>query len=173
MRRSLLVLVALLVLATPGARANQPDVAGMTKPVTELQKAIQDKNRAAFKALWHADGYAKNLVGQSGLSGEQVFDQATRKGWFPRPVPARLHQDGRGGPYVMPIEIYSPSEQRVLGPCRCGSRRESGGSSSAAARSSRRSWRSGAAGRPSRRCRRAPDQDRLERDPSHPPCVPG
>jgi hypothetical protein len=115
MRRSLLVLVALLVLATPGARANQPDVAGMTKPVTELQKAIQDKNRAAFKALWHADGYAKNLVGQSGLSGEQVFDQATRKGWFPRPVPARLHQDGRGGPYVMPIEIYSPSEQRVLG----------------------------------------------------------
>ena len=115
MRIPLALVVASLVWGTAPAHANQPDTASMGRPVLAQQQALLAKDRVVFKALWHAEGYQKNLVGPSGLSGESVFDQATRKGWYPRVVPAKLQQDGRNGLYILAVEIYSPREKRVLG----------------------------------------------------------
>jgi hypothetical protein len=50
-----------------------------------MKKAIEGKDEALFKAQWHAEGFEKNLVGGSGLAGNEVFAQGSRKKWYLKP----------------------------------------------------------------------------------------
>ena len=60
------------------------------------EKALRAGDEAACKALWHAEGWAKNLVGGSGLAGNEVFAQGSRKKWFPRPRLDTVAPQGKG-----------------------------------------------------------------------------
>lgn len=50
-----------------------------------LHYAIEQNNATAFRQLWTPEGYAQNLTGKYGLSGEKFFQQTQLKQWYPEP----------------------------------------------------------------------------------------
>lgn len=72
-----------------------------------LEKAVRGGEEAAFKARWHAEGYASNLVGRSGLAGREVFEQGARKKWFLKPDLARTRVLGEGAARIVPCEVWA------------------------------------------------------------------
>ena len=109
MKTALAVFACLLTFAAT-AEAAQPCVSCMKPIFAKMKKALEDKKEPLFAKQWHAKGYAKNLVGGSGLAGKQVYRQGSRKGWYLkadfsslRSVPGR-----RGGPWIVRCDIWSP-----------------------------------------------------------------
>ncbi|MCA9665186.1 MAG: hypothetical protein KC503_06345 [Myxococcales bacterium] len=98
------------------AHASQPDTASMKRVFAKIEKALRGKNEKLFKKQWHEKGYAKNLVGGSGLPGRAVFRQGSRKGWYLKPDIAKMRgvPGRRGGPWIIPCEIYSWKKQRAV-----------------------------------------------------------
>jgi hypothetical protein len=78
------------------------------------EKALRAADEAACRALWHAEGWAKNLVGDSGLPGSDVFAQGSRKKWFPRPDPARVEPRGKGGAILVECEIFAWEKEKPV-----------------------------------------------------------
>jgi hypothetical protein len=114
MTRSLTLAVLLLaaLVAPRSSLAADPDTAGMERLFQRLEKAIRDAQEPPFKQGWHPDGYAKNLVGGSGLPGASVFRQGSRKQWYLRPDLKALRTTGRGAPYLVPCDIWSWKQNR-------------------------------------------------------------
>ena len=71
-----------------------------------MEKAIKANNEALFKAQWHPQGYDANLVGDSGLSGASVFEQATRKHWFIKPHLNKRRDYKDGTVYLFPCDVW-------------------------------------------------------------------
>ncbi|MFZ5784814.1 MAG: hypothetical protein ACOY3Y_00095 [Acidobacteriota bacterium] len=111
---SALVLFASLTLAPRRALAADPDTAGMERLFQSLEKAIRDAQEPPFKKGWHPEGYAKNLVGGSGLPGAAVFKQGTRKQWYLKPDLKAFKTTGRGAPYLVPCDIWSWKQSKAV-----------------------------------------------------------
>jgi hypothetical protein len=79
-----------------------------------MEKAIREGDDKLFKAQWHADGHAKNLVGGSGLTGESVYKQGARKKWFPKPDLAKAESLGEGAAILVPCEIWGWEKEKAL-----------------------------------------------------------
>ncbi len=90
----------LLVLAL----AQEP---AMQAPFDAMEKAIRAGDEAAFRAAWHRAGYSENLVGGSGLPGQSVFKQGTRKRWYPKPDLEAAAKLGDGAAAIVPCKIWS------------------------------------------------------------------
>lgn len=114
---ALLATLALLVLATPrAALASQPCVSCMKKPFAKMKAALAKKDAKTFAKQWHPKGYAKNLVGGSGLAGRSVYRQGSRKGWYIKPDFSKLRgvPGRRGGPWIVPCAIWSTKRKRAV-----------------------------------------------------------
>ena len=83
-------------------------------PFEAMEKAIKDKDEAGFKACWRPEGFEKNLVGGSGLPGKAVFEQGSRKKWFPKPdlEKAKVLEDGAA--VIVPCEIWAWEKGRAV-----------------------------------------------------------
>jgi len=79
-----------------------------------MEKAIREGDDKLFKAQWHADGHAKNLVGGSGLTGESVYKQGARKKWFPKPDLSKAESLGDGAAIIVPCEIWGWEKEKSL-----------------------------------------------------------
>jgi hypothetical protein len=106
--------VLLLLLAARTARASDPDAAAMARVFAALEKAHRANDAAAFAARWHPEGFRKNLVGGSGTTGESAFRQGARKHWFLRPDLDKLAGGGRGGPWLVPCDVWSWDKEQAV-----------------------------------------------------------
>lgn len=81
-----------------------------------LKQAIGNKSEAQFKSKWDAGGYRRNLVGGSGLSGKEVFEQATRKLWYLRPDMESLIQSTteRGKAFIVRADVCLFKEDKIF-----------------------------------------------------------
>lgn len=79
-----------------------------------LEKSIKEKDEAAFKARWHAEGFEKNLVGGSGIPGKGVFSQGSRKKWFPKPDLSKTTVLQDGAAVIIPCEIYAWEKDKAV-----------------------------------------------------------
>jgi hypothetical protein len=55
---------------------------GMHGVFADLENGIRKNDEELFKKHWTPAGYNKNLVGGSGMTGQKVFEQGSRKKWF-------------------------------------------------------------------------------------------
>ncbi len=101
-----IAVIAVLVLAAP-AFATDPDTAGMKRLFAQLEKGLREANEPLFKSGWHAEGYANNLVGGSGLAGYKVYKQGTRKKWYLKPDFSKMQTTGRGAPFLVSCDVWS------------------------------------------------------------------
>lgn len=72
-----------------------------------MEKAIKDKDEAAFKSRWRLEGFERNLVGGSGIPGKEVFEQGSRKKWFMKPDLTKAKSLEDGGAVLVPCEIWA------------------------------------------------------------------
>jgi hypothetical protein len=101
-----LALLVLVVALAPRARADAPRDA-MAAPFAAMEKALRAPDETLFKAQWHPEGYVRNLVGGSGLAGENVFRQGSRKQWYPKPDFAKATVRPDGALAIVPCKITS------------------------------------------------------------------
>ena len=87
---------------------------GMRAPFEAMEKAIRDKDEAAFKARWHAAGFGKNLVGGSGIPGKEVFAQGSRKKWFLKPDLSKVRSLEDGAALIVPCEIWAWEKEKAV-----------------------------------------------------------
>lgn len=82
-KSSLAAILFIQIILTGGcsmsSTAGSNDINGV---FDRMEQALRNKDENAFKAEWHPEGYGKNLVGGSGLSGSSVFRQGSREGWY-------------------------------------------------------------------------------------------
>jgi hypothetical protein len=107
-------IVALLCLAAPTSFATDVDTAGIGQLFANLEKGIREAREALFKKGWYPESYTKNLVGGSGLAGEQVYRQGTRKHWYLKPDLKKLRTTGRGSPFLVPCDIWSWKQSKAV-----------------------------------------------------------
>lgn len=100
-------LIGLVVIAL-GARAGaEPPADALVAPFAAMETALREPDEPAFRAQWHAEGYAKNLVGGSGNTGESMFRQGSRKRWYPKPDLSRATVQPGGAVAIVPCKIWS------------------------------------------------------------------
>ena len=78
-----------------------------------MQKAIEGKDEALFKAQWHAEGFEKNLVGGSGLAGTEVFSQGSRKKWYLKPDLAKAVAVAETAS-IVPCEVWAWEKEKAV-----------------------------------------------------------
>lgn len=71
----------------------------MNEVFADLENGIRKTDEELFKKHWRAEGYDKNLVGGSGMSGSSVYKQGSRKKWFLKPDYSKTVRQGN-------VEIY-------------------------------------------------------------------
>jgi hypothetical protein len=103
----LLGMLFALVSARGKAAADEVKSPAVRTPFEAIEKALRAADEPAFKAQWHPDGYAKNLIGGSGNTGASMFRQGSRKKWFPKPDLAKATTLGNGDAVIVPCEIWS------------------------------------------------------------------
>jgi hypothetical protein len=86
----------------------------LTAVFESLEKAIKDKDEAAFKSKWHPEAYEKNLVGGSGIPGKGVFGQGSRKKWFPKPDLSKATVLGDGAAVIIPCDIWAWEKEKAV-----------------------------------------------------------
>lgn len=79
-----------------------------------MEKAIKDKDEAAFKARWTPDGFEKNFVGGSGLAGKAVFGQGSRKKWFLKPDLGQAKVLEEGAAVIVPCQVWAWEKEKAV-----------------------------------------------------------
>ena len=52
---------------------------------SNMETALKNKDESLFKKQWLPKGYEKNLVGGSGLSGAEIYQEGSAEGWYLKP----------------------------------------------------------------------------------------
>lgn len=107
--KMLIVLLGAVMMQDPDARQK-----ALAAPFEAMEKAIRDKEEAPFKARWHGQGFEKNLVGGSGLSGKEVFGQGSRKKWFLKPDLSKAKVLGDGAAVIVPCEVWAWEKEKAV-----------------------------------------------------------
>lgn len=79
-----------------------------------MEKAIKDKDEAAFKARWTPEAFEKNFVGGSGLAGKAVFGQGSRKKWFLKPDLEKAKVLEEGAAVIVPCQVYAWEKEKAV-----------------------------------------------------------
>ena len=115
----LLIVVCFLWAGTALAGKKKPAprkaVAGSSVKDTfaRMKTALQKKDNKLFKEQWHPKGYAKNLVGGSGLPGRGVYKQGSRKGWHLKPNLTKQIKVSKTA-VIVPCAIWSWKRKRAM-----------------------------------------------------------
>jgi hypothetical protein len=105
------------LIACVGAGMTQDDEArkkALAAVFETMEKSIKDKDEAPFKARWHPEGFEKNLVGGSGLAGQEVYSQGSRKKWFMKPDLAQAKTLADGLAVIVPCDIWAWEKGRAV-----------------------------------------------------------
>lgn len=104
---------AVVVLCAAASFADDQEAVSKKAPFEKMEKAVREADEKLFKAQWHAEGYEKNLVGGSGVSGAGVFKQGSRKKWYPKPdlAAAKAISDDV---LIVPCEIWSWEKEKSV-----------------------------------------------------------
>ena len=105
---------AVLLMGALMSQADEASVKAVQALFDAQEKALRAGDEAACKALWHAEGWAKNLVGGSGIPGSDVFAQGSRKKWFPKPDFTRTAPVGQGGALLVDCEIWAWEKEKAV-----------------------------------------------------------
>lgn len=105
-------LIGLLALACGGAGGLTGGGGDMNGIFADMESGIRNTDEDLFKKHWHPTGYSENLVGGSGLSGKRMFDQGSRKKWFPKPDLGNTQKLGRVE--IVPTELYNWERERKV-----------------------------------------------------------
>lgn len=101
-----------LMTAACGNLSGESGGADMNEIFADMEKGIREKDEDLFKKHWHTNGYSKNLVGNSGLSGERVFEQGSRKKWFLKPDLSKTEKIEKVT--IVPTEIYAWEREKKV-----------------------------------------------------------
>ncbi|MBW2736357.1 MAG: hypothetical protein JRH20_28555 [Deltaproteobacteria bacterium] len=112
----LLTASLLTLFLSSSAWAGQPNIGGMKRVFSQMKTALEKNNEKLFKKQWLPSSYAKNLVGGSGLPGQAVFKQGSRKGWYLKAQMKRIRSipGQKGAPWIVPTLIWSDAKKRAL-----------------------------------------------------------
>ncbi|MGR3178550.1 MAG: hypothetical protein ACUZ8E_10880 [Candidatus Anammoxibacter sp.] len=91
------------------ALAENNKLFGIKELFTHIEKSLQAGDEAAFKELWHLEGYNSNPTGRKGYSGAKAFEESRRKGWYIKPDFKTLLKHG--------LTDVIKSEDVVILPC--------------------------------------------------------
>jgi hypothetical protein len=107
MRNILILLLLCLFLLLASGCSDQTGTSGgnMTTIFADMENGIKNMDENLFKKHWHPEGYSRNLVGGSGLAGNRVFEQGSRKKWYPRRTSGQTEKIGRVE--IVSTEIYA------------------------------------------------------------------
>lgn len=78
----------------------------------KMATALRNQDEPLFQSQWRSDGYNNNLVGSSGLSGQQLFVQGSRKGWYLKPRLAEAVD--HAGAAIIPCDVWSDEQKRAV-----------------------------------------------------------
>lgn len=104
----------------PAQATTKKSMIGIKELYSLMEKAMVNKDKAAFKALWHIDGFFSNPTGKSGYSGEMAYKDGTRYGWYIKPDFKKLLQHGlddvvKGDDVViLPSHIWSYDKHKAI-----------------------------------------------------------
>jgi hypothetical protein len=107
------ILLVTLQSAAAAPKLTAAEQKALTPVFTAAEKGIRDLDEPRFKAQFHPEGYANNLVGGSGLSGAKTFRQGTRKSWYLRPRWAEGRSTG-GDTALVPCEVFRWTDGKVV-----------------------------------------------------------
>ncbi|MEO8705474.1 MAG: hypothetical protein ABI867_35915 [Kofleriaceae bacterium] len=110
--RTVFVLLALVLGAPRGFADAKQDA--MLAPFAAMEKALRASDEPGFKARWYPDGYTKNLIGGSGISGASVYAQGSRKSWYLKPDLAKLTVLAGGAVAIVGCDIWSWDKERAV-----------------------------------------------------------
>jgi hypothetical protein len=79
-----------------------------------MEQSLRKTDEAAFQACWTPDGYATNLVGGSGLAGQEVFVQGSQKKWFLKPELGQAIVVAGGSALIVPCQVWAWEKQRAV-----------------------------------------------------------
>lgn len=104
-------LAVLLAIATGcgGIIAGGGNMSGV---FSEMESAMRNADEARFREQWLPAGYSRNLVGSSGLSGERLFSQGSRKKWYPKPDLGSVESVGKVE--IVFAELYNWEQDRKV-----------------------------------------------------------
>ena len=102
-----LAIALLMGFAGQSAGADKEREKMLKAPLDAMENAIRTSDETLFKAQWHVEGYAKNLVGSAGLSGEDVFKQGSPKKWFLKPDLTQAQVLGDGAAVIVPCAVWA------------------------------------------------------------------
>lgn len=110
---SLFIIFCIFVLLTMACGGLGGNTGGNISEIfADLENGIKNEDESLFKKHWHSEGYSENLVGGSGLAGNRVYEQGSRKIWFPKPDLSKTEKIGKVE--IVPTEIYNwEKEKRV------------------------------------------------------------
>lgn len=77
-----------------------------------MEAALGNSDEPSFQDVWHSEGYANNLVGDSGMDGSRVFSQGSRKGWFLKPDFTKMEK--QDSVYIVPCDIWSREKSKSV-----------------------------------------------------------
>lgn len=106
------------VMMAAACSADEPDAAIEVRAVEGLFEALKQAtakgDEGAFKTGWHPAGWAENVVGGSGLAGEAVFRQGSRKGWYLRADAASVRAAGRQDVVIVRCDVWSTKKEKAV-----------------------------------------------------------
>lgn len=100
----------------PAAAAKPPrdPAAELRQLFDTLERSFKDSDRALLGSVWDSRGIDANLVGDSGLTGAEAFDQGSRKRWCLRPDWSQVAVDERTTVVAVPCAIWSWDKERAV-----------------------------------------------------------
>lgn len=84
----------------------------MNDVFADMENGIRKSDEQLFKKHWTAEGYEKNLVGGSGMTGASVFRQGSNKKWFLKPDYSKTVKQGKVEIYQ--CEVYAWEQSRKV-----------------------------------------------------------
>ena len=79
---------------------------------SDMEKALKGKDEALFKKQWHPEGFEKNLVGGSGLSGAEIYQEGSAEGWYLKPDLSKTTNTGKAS--IVFCDVWSFEKNKSL-----------------------------------------------------------
>ncbi len=89
-----------------------PDLKAELGPLTGFEEAVREQNAKSAELQWISDGWTENLVGGSGMTGAEVYRQATSKGWALQPDPQTMTVVGVTR--MVYCDVWARKDERVV-----------------------------------------------------------
>ena len=107
-----ITLVVLLVVAAAATGCFSGSGAYYRAVFENMETALRTKDKVLFKEQWTNEGFAEAVVKNSGLSGQEVFEEGSSEGWYPKPDYSR--NTVLGEKMIIETKIWSIEQNRSV-----------------------------------------------------------